>query len=380
MIEVLPSFKKRARSVLVIFFLLLFLGAFYTIFWLLIKSPSAETVFWETLDNNLNSQSIVLETKIDVDLGEAGKRDISDSRTSLSFAYETGSSLNRRFAIYDEDIAQIYVNPLQLETYQLIGVENLPGQEWNEQEVFAFGNTIYARHNIYTQPDQPGWNNAYDEYFIELPLGETWSKREVEQGLPAAFQHFLMTSMANGGIFLYGKIEPAARARIVTEFKDAYEVDFEEVKTFDRDGRLIYEYEVRLNYPKFAVAFFDYFNANIVDEEQKINITEEEIRAAFSNPNQPNSEITYTVLIDARSRQLLEVRHPLKFYFRIYYDAISPQDFYVIPYLSPLIRDLVSNTDLKIGVTTKVLSQNQRLFLEPPPAYIDSSIENQEFE
>ncbi len=379
MIEVLPSFKKRARSVLVIFFLLLFLGVFYTIFWLLIKSPSAETVFWETLDNNLNSQSIVLETKIDVDLGEVGKRNILDSRTSLSFAYETGSSLNRKFAIYDADIAQIYVNPLQLETYQLIGVKDLPEQEWSKQEVFAFGDTVYARHNIYTQPDQPDWNNAYDEAFIELPLGETWRKMEIKQGLQS-FQHFLMTSMANGGIFLYGKIEPEARARIVTEFKDAYKVDFEKVKTFDRDGRLIYEYEVKLDYPEFGIAFFDYYDANIAEEGQKVNVTEEEIREAFSNPNHPNLQITYTVLIDARAQQLLEVRHPFKFDFGFNYDAISPQDLYVIPYLSPLIRDLVPNTKLKIGVTTKVLSQNQRLFLEPPAAYIGSSVENQEFE
>ncbi len=378
MTKIFPSTKRISKPVSVFFFLFFFLIV-VDVFWLINRSPSAESVFWKTLDNNLNSQSVVLETKVNVDLGGEEQKTLLDTQTSLSFAHQSGANLNQKLLLYDKDIAEIYVDPLQLESYQSIGIENPPPQEWHKQEVYSFDNTIYARHDIYTQPAQADWNKAFNVYFTGLPLGGEWHKKEIQSGLAADFQHFLMTSMVNGGIFLYGKTEPQARERITAKLRNAYEVDFENVESFHRNGRLVYEYEVKLDYQQFGIAFIDYFNTNIADEEQREKMTDEKAATIFSNRINPDI-ITYTVLIDAWSRQLLEVKNPFNFAVGIIYNDIDSQDFVVIPYFTPMGRDLLLNTDLKIDVTTRVLSQNQRLSLEPPQTYINLNIENQESE
>ena len=377
MIKIFSSTKRISKPVSVFFFLFFFLVTAF-VFWLTNRSPSAESVFWKTLDNNLNSQSVVLETKINVGVGGGEQKTLLDAQTSLSFAHQDGANLNQKLLLYDKDIAEIYVDPLQLKSYQSVGVENPPAQEWHKQEVYNFDNTIYARHDIYTQPAQADWSEAFNVYFTGLPLGADWHKREIQSDLPADFQHFLMTSMVNGGIFLHGKIEPQARERIADKLRNAYKVDFENVKAFHRNGRLVYEYEVKLNYQQFGIAFVDYFNTNIASEEQRVEITDEDATTLFID--QVNPGTTYTVLIDAWSRQLLEVENPFNFVVGITYNDIDSQDFVVIPYFTPMIRDLLSNTDLKINVTTRVLGQNQRLSLEPPQTYIDLNIENQESE
>ena len=125
--------------------------------------------------------------------------------------------------------------------------------------------------------------------------------------------------MINGGIFLYGQMEPAARERVVASLRDAYEVDFRGVRSFYHDGRLIYEYDVRLDYRKLGPAFVSYFNALLTPGEEELDLTAEEMATIFANPHNP--ETVYIVAIDAWSRQVVEVRHPHNQIIGIYHDA-----------------------------------------------------------
>ena len=143
MFKIQLPFNKLSRPVLVFFSFFLILVALYT-FWLLNRLPSTETVFWQAVDNNLNSQSVVLETKISVALPEQGDLDLLENQLSLSFAHEVANHLQQKVLFYDQAAAEHYVDPLQIESYQEVGLEDLPEREWYEQNSYGFGNLVYA--------------------------------------------------------------------------------------------------------------------------------------------------------------------------------------------------------------------------------------------
>ena len=373
MLKIKALLKRTPRPILVFLFIIVSL-ILINAFWLLNKSPSPENVFWQTLDNNLNSQSVILETKTEIDLPGSDNRILLDNNLALSFAPEVATKFDQKILSYDQLLASYYVNPQQVDTYGVFGVEDLPPQEWYEQNSYSFNDLIYARHDLYTEPRQDDWRDNFNDGFKSLPLGETWYKKISEEDLKAHFQYFLMFSVASDG-FLYGKIEPSARAEIMEELKGAYKIDFETVKSSRKDGRLYYEYDVRLDYGQLGVAFLEYLNANIADEDKKLVFNEEEARKTFAGQQDTN----YKVLIDVWARQITQIRYP--YMVRpIISQQIDPEDFSISPHFSAIIRDFIINTNLKINVTTNILSQNHRLNLEQPTGAIDLGDQAEESE
>ena len=241
-----------------------------------------------------------------------------DNQLSLSFAPEVYSHLQQKILSYDQSAAEYYVNPLQLDYYQSVGIQDLPQQAWREQSSFSFNNRIYINHDLYSQPAREDWRDAFNTEFTELPFGEQWYEKDIQAVKPADFQHSLMTAVANEG-FLYGKLGMAERQQIITELKKAYQPDFANVDAFWRDGRFFYEYEVAIDQREFALAFIKYSTANAVNLNQTSTITEEDVLNALAGFSR--QDVTYSVLVDVWSRQIvqIEVSFPDRCYFLLSY-------------------------------------------------------------
>ena len=160
------------------------------------------------------------------------------------------------------------------------------------------------QHDLYTQPVREDWRNHFNASFTTLPPGAQWYVKNIQTPAAIDFQHFLMSATANNG-FLYGKLEAESRHQVMSALRDAYRVDFTDTNTFRRDGRLLYEYKVDLDPSQFGNAFIKYFNANIADPNQRIEISDADLQGVFFG-----QDIIYTVLVDVWSRQIVRIDYP----------------------------------------------------------------------
>lgn len=353
-----PSLKKIPLSVAILIFAVSVACVVY-IFWGLVSRPPAESVFWETIEGNLNTGSVVLETEVAT--AALGGKVLAEYQMSLGFAYETEAYFSQQTLLYDEDIAEVYVDPQQIDSYSVAGFTP-PAQEWYEQEFYTAGATVYGRHDLYTNPEVADWRARFNPYFAELPLNE-WRVKDIGDELPADFQQFLLSSLAHNNIFFYGRLGAAERAAVVDGLKRAYVVDFEQTNSYSRAGRLLYEYEVGVDYRELGIAFFEYWRANIADAEIREQLAEVDGRTYFSG--RPASTVVYTVVIDARARQIVTFSHPYELIERLRYYKFAPEGVPVEPYFAP-VGELLVDHGVDVDITTKVLAQGQRLSLVPP--------------
>lgn len=326
--------------VLGLLFMLVALG----IFWLAGRSVSEETVFWQAIDNNLNSRGLILDTEISVPV-QAGEATVLSSRLGFNFAPEPSFGWRQFSLLYDHDLAALYGFGPQPDAYKA----------WHEQASCGSGTDVYLRHNLHAESPPADWNDYLDSLGIQPPLGEAGV--EVVTEAPESLQHFMMYSLTNGSILFYGKLSPAERGEIVDHLRKAYLVDFDNVRTVKAAGRLLYEYDVEVDYEFFGPAVNDYFDANLADESRRRNLPD----AATAGQGR---SAAHTVVIDAWSRQIVEVRHPLQLDYETILDAqnsgiLPASQFNIVPYYSDLIDYLLFVADVQ--VVTKVLDRDQRI-------------------
>lgn len=363
MLSITQSFLKKTPKPVLVFFSLFFLLIIVFVFWLFNKSPSAEDVFWQTIDNNLNSQSVILDTKVLVDLPQKKDLVVLDNQLSLSFAPDVGSSFRQQILTYDKTIAKH--NNQESDTAESQAKTNHLNKQWYEQNSSSFNNSVYFKHSVYGQPE--GENLIEGS---ELNLADQWYKQDIESLTASNFQHFLMASSSING-FLYGKLTAPQRAQIISDLAIAYQVDFDNTDSYWEDGRLFYQYEVEVDWQKFGIAFVNYFNANIADEEHRIEIDDINAQNIFAN-----QRINYTVVIDVLSRQIVAIEYPHFLIFNIEAGAIFSYElgggiFYVAPSHSSLMTSLIGSTNFDLKVRVKLLAQNQYLNLKPPEGAIE---------
>ena len=316
------------------------------VFWLAGRSAGEEAVFWQAVDNNLNSRSLVLETEVSVPVHK-GEATVLSSRLGFNFAPEPSFGWRQSTLFYDRGLADAY------------GLGSQPGAQatWYEQAACGAGAGVSLYHDLRAETPQPGWNDYLDGLDIRPPLGQATA--EPAASPEESLQHFMMYSLANGGILLYGKLPPAERREIVDQLRKAYSVDFENVRTVRSGGRLLYEYDVAVDSEFFGPAFVDYFNANLPDPARRLHLPDDE--AAGSGRG-----VSHTVAVDVFSRQITEVRHPLELNYDRILDAqtsgvLPAGQFNVIPYYSELIDYLLFGAGADVRVVTKVLNRDQRV-------------------
>ena len=348
---------------------LLFMLAALGVFWLVSQSVSKETVFWQAIDNNLNSRSVVLDTEISTVI-QTGETSVLNSRLGLNFAPETSFGWYRQLLLYDQNLAGIYPNFLQLEGYVAAGITDLPQQEWYDQVSYGSDSTVHLSHNLVTRPAIDGWVDNFTGVLTKPDLGDGL---EVTTEGPERMQRFLMNSLVNGHILLHGKLPPDERQQIIAQLREAYLVDFDRVRAVRQDDRLLYEYDVQIDYVRFAPAFADYYNANLAGEAWQALSDEQAASIFFGQPT------IQTIVVDAWSRQVVEVRHPLQLAaeFTTHGGGLfEDEEFFAMPYYSQLINDLAVGHDAELQVVTKVLNRNQmvdvRQIARPPASSADS--------
>ena len=362
MLQVVSTLKKLpllARFGLVLFFALVV----WLLFWLLSRPIAPENAFWQAVDNNLNNRSLTIRTVISTDLPQSSHKTLADSWLQLNFAPQTAFHWQRSSLTYDRDITRFFSDPAQLDA----DFADSPEREWYDQESYGFNNSVYVRHDYRVQPEQSNWRDNFSDIFTALPLGSQWHRQESAALHPAELQHFMMASLTNGGILLHGKLGPLERARVMASLREAYLVDFDNVRNVKRDGRLVYEYDLEINWAAFGRAFVDYFNANTVVDGRRLNLTDEEVANIF----RPASDNTYTVSVDTLSQQIVEVNHPLMIAGGLSYEVVADGNFSVTPYWSYLINDLVFYVGADIRVKTEFFNRDQVNDLRPPAEAVE---------
>ena len=208
--------KKPPKAFWTFIIILVVLGATYGL-WYFIYAPDAESVFWATMDDNLSSQSVILETDIGFELPTGQTKILLKDQFELGFAAENiNSKLKQQILVYDKELSEYYVDPLQEQYFQQLGItENVPPEQWYEQNSYVFNDEdVYLQHDIYTQPVFANWRQLNTTDQSPLPWGEQWYKLSNLD----RYQRFLMSAIAQNG-FLYGNIEPQTESRNIGNLK-----------------------------------------------------------------------------------------------------------------------------------------------------------------
>ena len=342
----MKSVSVPLAFVLGLLFMLVALG----IFWLAGRAVSEETVFWQAIDNNLNSRSLILDTEVKVPGVRLAGIVILNSQLGFNFAPETSFGWRQAALRYDQGLANTYGFGPRSDQYY---------EEWYEQTSCGSGTDVYLRHDLHARPTPDGWREQLDSLGLQPAFGQDVTRVATEG--PDSLQHFMMHSLANGSILLHGKLPPEERRAIVDQLRAAYSVDFENVRTVKAGGRLLYEYDVEVDYGLFVPAFVAYFNATLADESQRRELPAGEATG--------NRSVTHTVVVDAWSRQITEVRHPLELHLdrpinSLDSGVLPDGDFIVTPYYS-YYSDLIEYLSPEVGtdmrVVTRILNRNQRI-------------------
>ena len=322
--------------------------------------PSFEKVFWQTVEDNLSSRSLSVSTTIEVD-SPTGSLEILNNQLQLSFAPEASAGWQQTSLLYDKALAQHYLNPGQIE--RLEELDQIPDQELYRQTAFSLGSSVYFQHQIETRPLIEDWT---DQYATTLEGGASldgsWYRRQLLVHPIDSLQRFLMNALSTHG-FLYGYLDYEARQPLLEQLRQVYIVDFDDGQSFWLAGRLYYQYELRLNYAEFGQVLVDYFNAHIASEEQRVELTEEEVRSLLRP--QPAA---YTVTVDVWARRITEVSYPFSIPFVSPYRVLSEDNWELAPQFSSLIGDLRGAVDWRWQTKVRFFNQNQVLEFEPPAA------------
>ena len=353
-------------KIIVVVCLIAAIGLFFWDWW---DGVSPQNTFWGTISNNLKTRSLNLQTTISADLPDQEQALIlQQSQLNLNFAPRVFSDLNQKTLIYDEDLNEYQEDSLsRLQEYKSADLTDLPQQEWYTQNVRTSKDLIYVQHDLTTQPPVDSWTDYFSTGQETIPWNQDWYRKDLSHLSPAHLQHFLMTSVATQNGVFYGYLPQQLQHKLFEHLQKAYVVDWSKTKTVWRDDRWLYEYEVSLDRANFGQAFLTYFNAHLPVDNQ-LAFSFEESQNIFNEKSSP-----YIFSIDVLSRQIVEVRYPLKVQEQqiVAYNQIADREFILVPHFSLLINSLGLTSNLDLQIVSRVTAQNQRqTFDRPPRAFI----------
>ena len=209
------------------------------------------------------------------------------------------------------------------------------------------------------------WVDQYElDYQRQISLDNRWHSYQFEDLSPSQdFQKFLMNFMGTHG-FLYGYLDYEDRQKLLKQLRQVYLINFEEAQRFTKDGRLYYQYEVRLEQSQLGQMLLDYFNANTAKDDQKIQLTKEQAE----NLIRLDGEVVYQVVIDVWARRITQISYNFTTPFVGAYSILSEYGWQAWPHYSPLIEYLYHQAGLRLKTSVSVTNQNQFISIERPSA------------
>lgn len=150
----------------------------------------------------------------------------------------------------------------------------------------------FARYTKIETNQKTGNNQNYD-------FGQAlnvWSEQKIEEGGNGSFGEALY------GIIPVSFIQSNERTKIVNEMKsrNTYSIDYGSLKKRTENGRLIYDYNVKVDPQQYVVALKSIDKASGLNQLQQVDPSQ----YAGSQP------VEVTVSIDARAQQLVSISYP----------------------------------------------------------------------
>ena len=352
--------SRPAKLAKPLVFLALLAVAGGLIFWSWSRPPDPEAVFWQTVEGNLRSKSVSMQTEIRLDLPDRPKSLVLENQWEMAFGAVPAAQFNQRALFYDQLFAQ-QRNDNQLEQLSQAQASQLPEQVWYHQAVRVRPSAVWARQSLSAEPavDDDGWRNFFSDGTEDPVIDGDWKSFEVEEAV--RWQHFLMTAASYSGFF-YGRLDnPSQRAEVMEQLRQAYRVDFEQSRSLRRQGRLLYEYRVAFDQAALGQAFISYFNFHLAASGSE---------ALFLSPDLAANiflfeELEHTVLIDAAARQITGIQQPLSINPGWVARGLS-DSFVVAPFLAPVVGNAFLEDGLPLSIETRLIAQNQHLEIAPP--------------
>ncbi|MCY4088722.1 MAG: hypothetical protein OXF49_01140 [Candidatus Saccharibacteria bacterium] len=361
MIKVLNN-KIRSLSLtakIILSLLVILVCAYIT--WLTWRKPPAEAVFWQTVERNLQTNSLATTTEI---ILPSADLTLLNAQTQLNFRSSAEADFQQQSLIYHQDLVDYYINYQQVNIYKNLNLDQPPNQEWLWQYLRNFDQDIYFKHHILTQPILEDYLNFINNSNQPGAYGQKWYKpTDLQLTQTDNLQLYLMTLLSTDG-FLHGNFDAKARQKLMDLLKSAYKIDFDKTKVFHKNNKLFYEYQFKLDYAKFGQALIEYADLHIQAEDQKYhNQLSPEQQAQLLT----HQDTIYTVVVDVYARRITEIRYDYAIPFVNYYLQLADyNDFILIPRHSNVINTLLRLGDLGLTVKTTLYNYDQRLPISEP--------------
>ena len=233
-----------------------------------------ETVFWQTIENNLNSSSITRY--------ERGKQIGSltvDEENMFNFRPELS-------------LAGRVVFKQQLESEQ-------PAKTIQDVEVLGFNDADFIRYLEVDSADAE-LNDKFNSFLVDKWLVVELTTTEQPEPVVELLTDNLVDNQGHS-LILYGSLPRDVRLSIMEAIKNGgYQVDFDNVRQHRQDGRLLYEYDLVVDLAHFDQALFSYLETYGQSE------LADQIRLTLALSGQ-TSRIELTLQIDARARRIVKI-------------------------------------------------------------------------
>ena len=234
-----------------------------------------ETVFWSTIEANLQTSSITRYTN-------------QQQTQGLNVSSQS------QF-VFRPDIS---VNSL-VEIEQQLAVSGQPNQL--VQDIRGFRDVDYVRYLEFVNSDQ-----LLQTKFDTTILNRWIEIKQLTTPIPEPLAELVQDSIVGNldfSVILYGQLPRQDRLFILDVLKaGAYQVNFDNVRQLQVDGRTIYEYDLSVSRSQFAIVLSSYLTAygyhDLAQQLEPILIE--------GNVGIP-SQINLEVQIDARARRVVKI-------------------------------------------------------------------------
>ena len=233
-----------------------------------------ESVFWETISNNLSTSSITRYQQ-DKQLGSLSV----DEQNTFVFRPELGLSSRVTFE------GRLAPNP------DSVVIQDV--------EALGFSDGDFLRYLEVNSDDE-----GFDEKFESFISGNWLVVEQTTTEQPEAVVELLTDNLIDNhghSLILYGSLPREVRLEIMEIVRSGgYQVDFDNVRHQDVDGRLIYEYDLTVDLAYFDQAVVSYLQSYGYHElAEQVRLT---VALAATPP-----KIDLIVQIDARARQVVKI-------------------------------------------------------------------------
>ena len=348
------SSLKISRSGWVALLIICLLLGLYGVGLLTLRNPSFKNTFWQTMEANLQSRSLSLNSQINWQ-SETDKSIIQSIKADFSFSPQASLDFEQSSLIRTSDSClptqgQLRKNALDLEERRYIqSLRILEGETYFSHDCdFQFINDLSEY--------KPKPNSQ------KLKYGQ-WHKSDITLRKNAELQVYFLTWLAYNGFF-YGYLNPAQRKDILNHLEEFYLVDWQnDTLAYHQNGRLYYEYKLKIDRSKLGSAFLKYHNLHIVNFYEADSFSEEDIDKYFKTAF-PNHSTEYTLVIDAYAQEIKSIKGSVIRPFRPMPQLDS--EFILWPQFSNLIYALSRINPQHLNMEINFLIQNHRPVFQIP--------------